>query len=153
MKRAALAIGCVVVLTALGVVYYLRSRSHVTPPTRAELEDSLRLCDAYLAGQQMPSGNFVYSYDWVARRTLTETNPGRQAGGAWGEALASQSDPTAENRRVVETALAYFEAHDDPNDFLGVPALLALAEIDYARASEPAVRAVHKPHLDRLIAT
>jgi UDP-N-acetylmuramoyl-tripeptide--D-alanyl-D-alanine ligase len=148
MKRAAIAIGVVALLGALGI-RLVACRHHVTPPTRAELVDSLRLCDAYLVGQQMPSGNFIYTYDWVARRTLPEENPVRQASGAWGAALAYQFEPNPEMRRVVETALAYFEAHDDPKSFLGVTALVTLAEIDYARASDAAVRAAHEAFIDR----
>jgi hypothetical protein len=152
MKRAAIAIGCVAMLIALGV-YFLSSRAHVTAPTRDELQQGLRLANRYLAGQQMPSGNFVYTYDWIARRSLPEQNPVRQACGAWGAALAYQFEPNAESRRVTEAALAFFEAHDDPRNFLGVTALVALAEIEYARASEPAVRAAHKPALDHLVQT
>jgi UDP-N-acetylmuramoyl-tripeptide--D-alanyl-D-alanine ligase len=152
MKRAAIAIGVVAVLAALAI-RFLACRTHVTPPTRAELQDSLRLGNGYLAAQQMPSGNFAYTYDWITRRTLPESNPVRQAGGAWGAALAYQFEPNAETRRVAENALAYCESHEDPKDFLGVTALVALAEIEYARTAEPAARAAHKPHLDRLIET
>jgi UDP-N-acetylmuramoyl-tripeptide--D-alanyl-D-alanine ligase len=116
---------------------------------RDVLGGSLELGQKFLLAHQKPEGNFSYEYDWQARSQSTDDNQVRQAGAAWGLALLYQDSPSEAVEAGVIKALDFFDRHSvvapsgtrciaypgNPRGTTGTVALVALANIEYLRAS------------------
>jgi UDP-N-acetylmuramoyl-tripeptide--D-alanyl-D-alanine ligase len=116
--------------------------------TRPLLARSLELGAKYMVTHQKPEGNFDYEYDWRADTYSNDDNETRQAGAAWGVALAYQSLKTAELAAATERSLAFFDKNSraagdrrctrygsSSEGQIGTVALVALAYIEYLRAA------------------
>lgn len=115
---------------------------------RTVLGRSLELGTRFLLAHQRPAGNFDYEYDW-RRGTLSEgDNEVRQAGALWALALLYADRPSDELAAAVEKGLSFFERASvlgkrgrcivyptSRDGSMGTVALVALAHVDYLRAS------------------
>lgn len=132
------------------VGYKLVRGGSITPETcgpsltRATLEKSLELGNQYLVAAQQKEGNFVYEYDWVAKKNVPGESPTRQAGATWGLGLAYKYKQDPAYASALDRALAFWAKHSKNTKFgtvlmypggqqgeLNTPALVALACIEY----------------------
>ena len=128
------------------------SASDVLPRqlTSEILDQSLAVGRDYLLNSQRSEGNFIYEYDFVARKVVDSDNGVRQAGALWAVALLHSTEPSDRTRDAAARGLAFFgqharESHSGepfpiyPGQTRGqtnVPALLVLALVDTLRADD-----------------
>ncbi|HEX2875274.1 MAG TPA: hypothetical protein VHP33_28680 [Polyangiaceae bacterium] len=134
---------------------------------RAKLDASIKLGTRFLLAHQQASGNFDYEYDWRTQRLSTDDQETRQAGALWGLALLYQHGKRPELAAAIERGLTFFDQNSrnfkgarctvypgSDEGRMGTVALVALALIDYLRASDglPAEqRARHERRLDEYL--
>ena len=79
--------------------------------TRPILDQSLAKGREFLLNSQKPEGNFVYQYDFTAKREIPGISPVRQAGALWGLALLHRDHPTERTSAALDRGFAFFEKH------------------------------------------
>jgi hypothetical protein len=96
MKKMLLATVC-----ALALILAMITPAVAQTPDR----DSLRRAVEYLLGSQLPSGLFVYDFDFMAGRSVEQDNVVRQAGAAYFLAEYYLQAPDPRVRHSIEVAL------------------------------------------------
>jgi UDP-N-acetylmuramoyl-tripeptide--D-alanyl-D-alanine ligase len=104
----------------------------------------------FLLNNQKAAGNFTYEYDFTRKRESEEDSSVRQAGALWGLCLLHRRTPSERTAQAIRKGLGFFErasvlrdgkrlirypGEDDCRT--GTVALVALALIDFLRASTP----------------
>lgn len=90
---------------------------------RKVVDESIRLCRAYLLHNQKPAGNFNYSYDFVAGKLNNLDQQVRQAGALWVLALLARHQPDLEVLSALDKALDFFLTYTRPSETEGAVAI------------------------------
>ncbi len=111
------------------------------------LKESLALGTEFLVNNQLPEGNFNYSYNWVDDRMDADDNEVRQAGALWGLTLIYQYRPSEKLLNHIRKSLDFFNRNsfssgdarfikygNSATGRTGTVALVALAHIDLLRS-------------------
>lgn len=118
--------------------------------SRALLDQSLALGQRFLVANQLPSGRFVYAFDYRTGARSKGESIVRQAGSLWGLVLTHQARPDPRAAKAIEKGLAHFlgrtqlvagkrflvDAEDGRLGSTGAVALLGLALIDRLRCTD-----------------